>query len=128
MPIINRVTVIQRLKWRPIGYPMHFINRHKCSFRLGTLMERKVIVSTIGHFLPVDGKPMQPLGGHGPDEVPDSFFETFVFTVSHFLDDGTPIIGDQLGASRCSTAKDAYKLHDEMCEKFQLELNMGMHR
>lgn len=128
MPIVNRVTSTQRLKWKAIGYPLHFCNRHKCSFRLGTLMERKIVVSTIGHFLPEDGKPMQPLGGHGPDEVPDSFFETFVFTVESFLSDGTPLIGKQLDGTRCSTAEAAYKLHDEMCVKFQLELNMGMHR
>lgn len=124
----NRVTATQRLKWKAIGYPMHFCNRHKCSFRLGTLLERKIIVSTIGHYIPVDGEPKQPLGGHGPGEVQDSFFETFVFTVSHFLDDGTPIIGKELFGERRSTAKTAQELHDKMCEEFQRELNSGMHR
>jgi hypothetical protein len=128
MPVVNRVTTTQRLKWKAIGYPMHFIGRHKCSFRLGTLLERKIIVSTIGHYLPNDGEPKQPLAGHGPDEVPDSFFETIVFTVASFMEDGTPLIGKQLAGSNCATAIEAQKLHDEMCVKFQLELNMGMHR
>lgn len=125
---MSKVTNKQRLAWVPIGYPMHFCNRHKCSFRLGTLIEEKIIVSTIGHYLPVDGEPKRPLGGHGPGEVQDSFFETFVFTVSSVMDDGTPLIGKELEGSRCNSAKAAYALHKEMCERFQKELNEGLHK
>jgi hypothetical protein len=122
----NKVTPTQRAKWKAIGYPLHFVGRHKCAFRLATLIENKIVVSTIGAYQPTSNGTLEPLGGAtcAEDEM---FFETFVFAVD-CISNALPGIGKQLDAERCRHDLDAYKLHEEMCVKYQLELNMGMHR
>jgi hypothetical protein len=126
MSIEHPVTTAQRLRWQPIGYPMHFIGRRNCAFRLATLIESKVVVSSIGSYQPTANGGIEPLGGAtcAEDEM---FFETYVFAVQR-IDNGMPIIGEQLFAERCRTAQEAYKLHHDSCMKFQYELAMGMHR
>jgi hypothetical protein len=126
MSIEHPVTSAQRLRWQPIGYPMHFAGRHKCAFRLATMIESKVVVSTIGAYLPEGNTQLEPMGGAtcAEDEM---FFETYVFAVKR-VENGMPIIGDQLYAERCRTEQEAYKLHHDSCMKFQYELTMGMHR
>lgn len=126
----GKVSVVQRLNWKPLGYPMHFCCSERCTFRLATLIEQKIVVSTIGEFRPgmFEGKmEMESLGGYLREDD-KTYYETYVFRVESFAKDGVPNIGKQLDGTRCRTADEAYALHTEMCEKFQLELNMGMHR
>lgn len=126
MSIEHPVTSAQRLRWQPIGYPMHFVGRHKCAFRLATLIENKIVVSTIGAYQPTAIGGIESLGGAtcAEDEM---FFETYVFAVER-VENGLPITGKQLDAQRCRTDQEAYKLHHDSCMKFQYELTMGMHR
>lgn len=126
----QKVSAVQRLKWKQLGYPMHFCGRHNCTFRLATLLERKVVVSTVGEYRPRmqdNDITMESLGGALREED-EMFYETFVFKVDGFNADDVPRIGQQLDSERCRTAQEAYDQHKKMCEKFQLELNMGAHR
>lgn len=132
MPTLTKhfVTDEQKAKWKHLGYPMHFSGRACCTFRLATLIERKIIVSTIGEWRPkmFDGDiTMEGLGGAIRPED-EQFYETFVFTVGGFKEDGVPMLGNQLDGERCQTADEAYALHKRMCKQYQKELNMGMHK
>lgn len=92
------------------------------------MLERKIIVSTIGEWCPNlyqnDFTP-ESLAGQLPGEEP-LLYETFAFRAIYHGD--TPIAGEQIFGERCHTIEEAYKLHEKTCVKFQLELNMGMHR
>jgi len=125
-----KVTAVQRLKWRQLAYPMHYVGRHKCTFRLATMLERKIVVSSIGEYRPDLERGDVTMAGLGGalSEAEERYYETYVFRIESFANDGVPIIGKQLDSTRCRTAGEAYKAHEEMCVKFQLELNMGMHR
>ena len=126
----QKVTAVHRLKWQQLGHAMHFVGRNRCTFNLATMLERKVIVSTIGEYRPKlhEGNlEMLELNG-ATSEDNRLFYETYVFTVAGFTDEDIPMIGKQLEGQYCEDLKDAYKTHKEMCEKYQLELNMGAHR
>lgn len=122
-PPVNRVTVNQRLKWQQLGYAMHFASSRYCRFHLATMLENKIIVSTVGHWEPKNANcEMEPLGGGD-----DGFFETYVFKAGH-KKEGRPSIGDMLDGKRCNTSEEAQALHIEMCEQFQMRLNSGEFR
>nr|DAF93566.1 MAG TPA: hypothetical protein [Myoviridae sp. ctshb19] len=123
----QEVTNEQRLRWRPLGYPMHFAGRHKCAFRLATLIERKIVVSTVGMWRPDPEEAPESLVGILPGDDP-LLFETYVFLVTGFDRHGIPIIGKELFGRPVHTDSEAYQLHSEQCEKFQRRLNMGQYR
>jgi len=57
------------------GWAGHFICAHDCRFRLNTLIEhgeRRIVVSTVGHFVGSDGKVL-PLGAR------NRMYETMAF-------------------------------------------------
>lgn len=117
-----KVTPMQRNKWKHLGYPMHFICRDKCGFRLATLIENKVIVSTVGDFRP-DGKNRESLSGYITDDD-KMFFETYAFEAA-FTSSGKPTIGAQLGSNLCRTEEESYELHTAQCEYWQQRINEG---
>lgn len=124
----SSVTDEQRLKWKQLGHAMHFAGRFKCGFHLATLLEEKIIVSTIGEYRPNIHKAdysLESLAGQPPNEKP-YLYETYVFE-NVVTTSGSPLIGKQLDAERCCTVEEAYELHKQMCAKFQRRLNRGVY-
>lgn len=120
MTLQTDVTPEQRLNWKPLGYAMHGAARRYCRFHLATMLENKIIVSTIGHLERKHANcEMEPLGFDA-----DGFFETLVFKAG-YPKEGRPSVGDTLDGTRCQTFEDAYVLHEKMCEQFQMRLNAG---
>lgn len=122
------VTDEQRLKWKQLGHAMHFVGRFKCGFHLATLLEGKIIVSTIGEYRPNIHKndySLEGLSGQLPGDRP-CLYETYVFENGDPIG-GAPQIGKQLDSELCYTEQEAYELHKQMCEKFQRRLNKGVY-
>ena len=117
----HRVTLQQRANWKQIGFPLHFVGRHSCSFRLATMIEGRVVVSTIGLYRPREAKgdpTVEPLGG------PDEYFETYVFNVNGFHQEfGYPLIGTDLAKGYSKNVEEAEALHVKMCQDRQILFN-----
>jgi hypothetical protein len=100
-----------KLKWCP--YALHSPIGHRCMFRLGTIVNDRVIVSTIGQWVPrnePDGQ-YETISG-----VPGELFETMVFQLDGYDEHGNPIKGDELHCRRYVDSKAADKGHHDYLE------------
>lgn len=79
--------------WVWHGYPGHFICADRCVFHLSTSINGKVLVSTVGHFVPDPKK--NP--GHTEPVGPGFDFETMVFAINGYDDHHNPVIVDYSG-------------------------------
>lgn len=99
--------------WKWFGYALHSPIGDRCAFHLGTVINDRIIISTIGHWIPknsTDGKPENV----GP--APEHMFETMVFELAGYDERGRPQQGEELHQRRYLTAEQAQTNHTQYCE------------
>lgn len=79
--------------WVWHGYPGHFICASRCVFHLTTSINGKILVSTVGHFLP---DPKREPGRREPVAGLHNF-ETLIFGIDGYDAHRNPIIDDYTG-------------------------------
>lgn len=101
-------------QWKWYGYAGHFVGGSRCAFHLCTRIG-KVMISTIGHYIPKKKDDPEPLG-----LGPDSLFETMVFRCDGEEPTGDAIIPswDSIDGERYAESKPAEDGHHRYCKKW----------
>ena len=104
--------------WVWHGYACHFICADRCAFHLGTSIDGKILVSTVGHFCE-DPKRfpslVSPIGASA-----DQNFETLVFEIDGYNSHRNPVILSytEIAGTRYKDSEEAEAGHYAMCLKY----------
>jgi len=110
--------------WEWFGNAGHFILGDECKFHLTTILNKRILVSTVGE-LPINTPGLPEFDTLGGED--GNFYETMVFDEGEweYCEDGcgTPLArpnsGDCLNMDRYKTRKDANVGHLLLCEKWE---------